>query len=329
MMARKIAYSGVQPSGGLTIGNYLGAVSNFTKLENDYDCLFNVANMHAITVEQDPAELRRKNIETLAIFLAAGLSPEKSILFIQSDCPEHAELCWVLNSVTYMGELGRMTQFKDKSKKNEDNLNSALFTYPVLMAADILLYNTNLVPVGDDQRQHIEITRDIAIRFNNRYGETFVVPEALYSKEGARIMSLQNPDQKMSKSDEDENATIRMLDEPNVIIKKVKRAVTDSLAEINYSDEQAGLKNLFNIYGAFTGEKPEEIANRYSGQGYGVLKNDLGEVIVESLSPIRETYNKLMSDIPYLEKVAREGAEKASKIASKTIDKVYRKVGFR
>lgn len=328
-MTKKRVYSGVQPSGNLTIGNYLGAVSHFTELQDNYDCLFNVANMHSITVEQDPNLLREKTYETLAIFLASGLDPKKSIIFVQSDCHEHAELNWALNSISYMGQLSRMTQFKDKSKSHSENINSALFTYPVLMAADILLYDTHIVPVGDDQRQHIEMTRDLAIRFNNKYGETFVIPEGLYGEQGARIMSLQNPTAKMSKSDPDENAVIRMLDEPKVIIKKVKRAVTDSLAKVSYNDEQLGLKNLLEIYATFSGNSVDEVVKKYEGGGYGPLKNDLGELIAEKLTPIREEYKKFISDKEELSKIARDGAERASEIASKTLDKVYRKMGLR
>ncbi len=328
-MGKKIVYSGVQPSGDLTIGNYLGSVSHFAKLQEEYECLFNVADMHSLTVTQDPVILKERIYKVLATFLASGIDPEKSIVFVQSDCSEHAELCWVLNSITYMGQLSRMTQFKDKSQKHEDNINAALFTYPVLMAADILLYNTDLVPVGEDQRQHIEITRDLAIRFNNRFGDTFVVPEGLYGENCTRVMSLKNPEAKMSKSDADESAFIRMLDEPDTIIKKIKTAVTDSLGVVKYSPEQAGLRNLLDIYSGFSNEDIDTIVSRYEGKGYGVLKKDLGDLVVQKLDPIRKSFYEYMNDKAYLEKTAAEGARKASEIAGKTLSSVYEKVGLK
>lgn len=327
-MDRKVVFSGVQPSGGLTIGNYIGAIRNWVGLQDEYDCYYCIVDSHAITVPQVPKDLRKNTLEVLAIYLASGMDPKKSTLFIQSHVPAHMELTWVLNSMTYMGQLNRMTQFKEKSRRAEENLNAGLFTYPVLMAADILLYQTDLVPVGDDQKQHLELARDLAERFNNRYSPTFKVPEPLIQEFGARIMNLQEPESKMSKSDEDENGYILILDKPEVIRRKVRRAVTDSIGEVKYNDEQLGIKNLMNIYSIFSGDTIEEIEARYEGEGYGKFKEDLGEVIVEGLAPIQERYYKLMEDKDYLEKVYREGAEKASYIARKTLSKVYRKVGF-
>lgn len=327
-MSKEIVFSGVQPSGGLTIGNYIGAIRNWIDLQDKYDCYFSVVDLHAITVPQVAKDLRKNTLEVLAIYLAAGIDPEKSTLFIQSHVPEHVQLTWVLNSISYMGQLNRMTQFKEKSQKSEENLNAALFTYPVLMAADILLYQTNFVPVGEDQKQHLELSRDLAERFNNRYSETFVIPEPLIMKEGARIMSLQDPSKKMSKSDPDENGYIAILDDENTIIRKIKRAVTDSVGEVNYSDDQPGIKNLINIYSAFSGEEIDTIVDRYKGKGYGDFKNDLAEVIVDTLVPLQERYNKIIGDKDYLEGIYREGAEKASKASRKTLRKVYKKVGF-
>lgn len=327
-MDRKVVFSGVQPSGGLTIGNYIGAIRNWVDLQDEYDCYYCIVDSHAITVPQVPKDLRRNTLEVLAIYLASGMDPEKSTLFIQSHVTAHIELTWVLNSITYMGQLNRMTQFKEKSRRAEENLNAALFTYPVLMASDILLYQTDLVPVGEDQKQHLELARDLAERFNNKYSPTFKVPEPLIQKFGARIMSLQDPERKMSKSDEDENGYILILDKPEVIRRKVKRAVTDSIGQVKYNDEQLGIKNLINIYSVFSGDTIEEIEARYEGEGYGKFKGDLAEVIVEGLTPIQEKYNELMEDKDYLEKVYKEGAEKANYMARKTLSKVYRKVGF-
>lgn len=327
-MEKKIVFSGVQPSGGLTIGNYIGAIKNWIDLQDKYDCYYSIVDLHAITVPQVPKDLRKNTLELLAIYLACGLDPEKSTIFIQSHVPAHAELTWVLNTITYMGQLSRMTQFKEKSRKSKENLNAGLFTYPVLMAADILLYQTELVPVGEDQKQHLELARDLAERFNNRYSPTFKVPEPLIKEEGARIMSLQDPESKMSKSDENENGYILILDEPDAIRRKIKRAVTDSIGEIKYNDEQLGIKNLINIYSAFSGDSIEEIENRYEGVGYGKFKEDLAEVVIEGLMPIQEKYKEIINNKDYLEKVYREGAEKANYIANKTLRKVYKKVGF-
>ncbi|MEW8973959.1 MAG: tryptophan--tRNA ligase [Tissierellaceae bacterium] len=327
-MEKKIVFSGVQPSGGLTMGNYIGAIRNWVGLQDEYNCFYCVVNQHAITVPQIPKDLRKNTLEVLALLLASGIDPEKSALFIQSHVPAHAELSWVLNTITYMGQLNRMTQFKEKSRRSEENLNAGLFTYPVLMAADILLYNADLVPVGEDQKQHLELARDLAERFNSRYSETFRVPEPLIKESGARIMSLQDPSIKMSKSDKDQNAYILLLDKPDDIRRKIKRAVTDSVGVVSYNDEQAGLKNLLNIYKVFTMEDMEEIVSRYEGTGYGKFKDDLAEIIVEGLSPVREKYDYLMKNKDYLEEVYREGAKKAERQAGKMLSKVYRKVGF-
>ena len=327
-MSKKIVFSGVQPSGGLTIGNYIGAIRNWIDLQEEYECYFSVVDLHAITVPQIAKDLRKNTLEVLAIYLAAGIDPEKSTLFIQSHVPEHTQLTWVLNSISYMGQLNRMTQFKEKSQRAEENLNAALFTYPVLMASDILLYQTNFVPVGEDQKQHLELARDLAERFNNRYSDTFEVPEPLILEEGARIMSLQDPTKKMSKSDQDENGFIALLDEPKVIERKIKRAVTDSVGEVNYTDDQPGIKNLINIYSAFSNETREEIVEKYKGKGYGDFKSGLADVIINVLSPLQEKYNEIINDKEYLETIYREGAEKASYASRKTLGKVYRKVGF-
>lgn len=328
MEDKKVVFSGVQPSGALTIGNYIGAIRNWIDLQDKYNCFYCIVDLHAITVPQVPKDLRKNTLDLLALYLASGLDPEKSTIFIQSHVSAHAELTWVLNTMSYMGQLSRMTQFKEKSKNHEGNINSGLFTYPVLMAADILLYQTEFVPVGEDQKQHLELARDLAERFNNRYSETFRVPEPLIQKVGARIMSLQDPEFKMSKSDVNENGYILLLDEPDVISRKMKRAVTDSFAEIKYRDEQPGIKNLVNIYSAFTGEPVEEIVNEYEGKGYGKFKGDIAEIVIEGLRPIQEKYNDYMKNKDYLEKVYKNGAEKAERVARKTLRKVYKKTGF-
>lgn len=327
-MERKVVFSGVQPSGSLTIGNYIGALRNFGELQDEYDCYYCIVDLHAITVPQVAADLKKRTLDVLALYMACGLDPEKSKLFIQSHVSAHPELSWVLNTITYMGQLNRMTQFKEKAKKSEENLNAGLYTYPVLMAADILLYQTDFVPVGEDQKQHLELARDLAERFNNRYSETFKVPEPLIKEFGARIMSLQDPMSKMSKSDSDENAYILILDDKDAIRRKIKRAVTDSIGEISYNDEQLGLKNLLNIYSAFSNETIPDIVNKYAGQGYGKFKEDLAEVVVEGLAPLQEKYNYLIKNKDYLEKAYKEGAMKAEYQAQKTLRKVYKKVGF-
>ncbi len=328
MSEKKRILSGITSSGKLTLGNYIGALDNWVKLADEYDAFYFVADLHAITVRQEPAELRKLSLQSIAQYIACGLDPTKNTLFIQSHISEHAELAWVLSCMTYMGELNRMTQFKDKSAKRSDNLNAGLYTYPVLMAADILLYQADLVPVGDDQKQHLEIARDIATRFNNRYSETFVLPEVYNPKVGARIMSLQDPLSKMSKSDENINASVYITDEPDVIIRKFKRAVTDSAGVIQISDEQPGVKNLLTIYSALTKQSLTKTVEQFTGKGYGDLKMATAEVTVETLKPIREKYLNLLDDKKYLESVYREGAEKARRVAVKTLRKVYKKTGF-
>ena len=327
MSEKKVIFSGAQP-GKMTLGNYLGAIKNWTELQDNYDCYYSIVDLHAITVPQDPKVLRANTIELLAQYIACGLDPEKNTIFIQSHVKEHVELMWVLNTMTYMGELSRMTQFKDKSQKSEANLNAGLFTYPVLMAADILLYQTDLVPVGDDQKQHLELARDLANRFNNRFSPTFVVPEGYYPKGGARVMSLQEPTKKMSKSDSNENAFILLADDSDSIKRKIKRSVTDSLGVVKYNDEQPGIKNLIDIYSNLSKKSVEEIVNMYEGKGYGIFKEDVAEVVSEALRPIREKYVDLLNNKDYLEKIYSMGAEKAEKQARKTLRKVYKKVGF-
>lgn len=327
-MEKKIMYSAVQPSGNLTIGNYTGAIRNWVRMQNDYECFYAIANMHAITVRQEPALLRRRTLELVALYIACGLNPEACTLYVQSQVPAHAELAWVLNTVTYVGEMERMTQFKDKSLKHADNINMGLMDYPVLMAADILLYQADYVPVGVDQKQHIEITRDIAIRFNNRYGETFRVPEPYILKEGAKIMSLQEPEKKMSKSDENPNASVYLSDDRDTILRKFRRAVTDSDNEIRISADKPGISNLLNIYSAFAGCTLEEAEKIFSGRGYGELKTAVGETVADALAPVQEEQKRLLADKTYLAGVLASGAERAFKASRKTLSKVYRKIGF-
>ncbi len=328
MSEKKIIFSGAQPSGKMTLGNYLGAIQNWTKLQDEYDCFYSVVDLHAITVPQEAKDLRANTMQLLAQYLACGLDPEKNTIFIQSHVSAHTELMWILNTMTYMGELSRMTQFKDKSQKSEANLNAGLFTYPVLMAADILLYQTDLVPVGEDQKQHLELARDLGARFNNRYSETFKIPDPYIPKEVGRVMSLQEPTKKMSKSDSNENAFILLADDADTIRRKVKRSVTDSLGIVNYTDEQPGIKNLLDIYSQLDNKSIEELLSMYEGRGYGVFKEDVAEVIVETLRPIREKYNDLLNNKDYLENVYALGANKAEKQARKTLRKVYKKVGL-
>lgn len=327
-MENKVMYSAVQPSGNLTIGNYVGAISNWVRLQSEYDSYFAIANMHSITVRQEPAELRRRTLEVAALYLACGIDPEKCTLYVQSQVPQHAELAWVLNTLTYVGEMQRMTQFKDKSQKHADNINMGLMDYPVLMAADILLYQTDLVPVGLDQKQHVEIARDVAIRFNNRYGETFRVPEALLGKTGAKIMSLQEPDKKMSKSDENANASIYLADDKDTIIRKFKRAVTDSESEVRFAAEKKGVSNLISIYSIFTKKSVEEVEREFAGKGYGDFKLAVGEAVADALAPVQAEQKRLLADKAYLNGVLASGAERAFKTARRTLGKVYRKVGF-
>ncbi|MEE0969313.1 MAG: tryptophan--tRNA ligase [Clostridia bacterium] len=325
---RKVSFSGVQPSGNLTIGNYLGALRNFSKYSEDYQTFYCVVDMHAITVRQNPAELRRRTFETLALYIACGLDPEKNCLYVQSHVPAHAELSWILNCYTMFGELSRMTQFKDKSAKHSDNINAGLFTYPTLMAADILLYQTDVVPVGVDQKQHVELARNIAGRFNQAYSDTFTIPEPIIEKNGMKIMSLADPTKKMSKSDENTNAVVYILDDRDSIIRKFKRAVTDSDTEVRFAEGKDGINNLISIYSCFTGKTVSEIETEFYGKGYGDFKLAVGEVCADALSGVQTRFNELLSDKAYLESVMKNGAETASYFASKTLTKVKRKVGF-
>ena len=325
---KKVLFSGMQATGNLTLGNYLGALKNWVTLSDEYECFYSVVDMHSITIRQDPAELRRRARALLTLYIAAGLDPEKNCIYYQSHVSGHAELAWILNCFTYMGELNRMTQFKDKAAKHADNINAGLFTYPVLMAADILLYQTDLVPVGIDQMQHLELTRDIAQRFNAIYGDVFTIPEAYIGKVGAKINSLQNPEKKMSKSDENPNASIYLMDDADTIMRKFKRAVTDSEACICYRDEQPGIKNLINIYCACTGKTPDEAVAEFSGRGYGELKAGVGEAVVSVLTPLQAEVDRLSKDKAYLDSIIRENAEKANYFAAKTLRKVQKKVGF-
>ena len=325
---KKTIFSATQPSGRITLGNYLGALRNWVALQDDYNAIYCVADEHAITVRQDPAALRRQPLELYPQFIACGLDPEKSIIFIQSHVPQHAELAWVLNCYTMFGELSRMTQFKDKSASHADNVNAGLFTYPSLMAADILLYQADLVPVGEDQRQHVEITRNIAQRFNGIYGDVFTMPEAYIPKVAARVMSLSEPEKKMSKSSPNENSFVLVMDKPEAIMRKFKRAITDSEGGIYRSPEKPGVTNLIEIYSAVTGMTPEAVENEFNGKGYGVFKPAVGEAVVEALRPIREETERLLGDKGYLETLYRQGAEKAAALANRTLRKVHKKVGF-
>ena len=326
--AKKIIFSGIQPSGTLTLGNYIGALRNFKLLEDAYDCIYCVVDMHAITLKQDATELRKRCLSLAAMYLAVGLDPDRSLIFCQSHVSAHAELAWVLNCVTYMGELSRMTQFKDKSARHADNINAGLFTYPVLMAADILLYQTDLVPVGADQKQHLEITRDIAQRFNGLYGQSFVLPEAYIGKVGSRVMSLQEPTRKMSKS-EPEDTYISLLDKPEDVRRKIKRAVTDSEAAIRFDpEEKPGMSNLLSIISGLTGDPMESLVASLQGGGYGGLKTRAADAIIETLQPIQAEYARIIADKATLQAVLDRGALEASRRANRTLDKVKRKVGF-
>jgi len=327
--AKKVIFSGMQPSGFPCLGNYVGAIRNWNKLQDEYNCLYCVVDMHAITVRQDVAALRANTKNLLALYIAAGLDPEKNIIYVQSHVRAHAELAWVLNCYAYMGELSRMTQYKEKSQRHNENINAGLFAYPVLQAADILLYQADLVPVGDDQKQHIELCRDIATRFNNIYGNTFKVPEPFISTQGARIMSLQDPTKKMSKSEtENLNNTVFLLDDANVIMNKFKRAVTDSDAEITFSPNKPGVSNLLTIYATLTGKTNEQTLADFSGKGYGDLKKAVGEIVVNEFAPIQKRFKEISSDKTYLESIMKSNAEKAAGIAERTLKKVYKKIGF-
>ena len=324
----KVTFSGIQPSGNLTIGNYLGALKNFSEYTDDYKCFYCIVDQHAITVRQVPAELRRRTYEMMALYIAAGLDPEKNTLYVQSQVPAHTEMAWMLNCFTMFGELSRMTQFKDKSAKHADNINAGLFTYPVLMAADILLYQTDIVPVGIDQKQHVELTRDIAWRFNQIYPDTFTMPEPVIKKEGMKIMSLADPTKKMSKSDENENATVRILDSRDVIMRKFKRAVTDSDTCVCMGEGKHGINNLISIYRCCTGKSVEEVEREFEGKGYGEFKLAVGEACADMLAPVQTEFAKLMQDKAYLEAMMKKGADEASYYARKTLTKVKRKLGF-
>ena len=325
---QKISYSGVQPSGNLTIGNYLGAIRNFSTYSEKYKCFYCVVDEHAITVRQVPAELRRRTYETLALYMACGLDPDKNTLYVQSHVHEHAELAWILNCFTMFGELSRMTQFKDKSSKHADNVNAGLFTYPTLMAADILLYQTDVVPVGIDQKQHVELCRDIALRFNQLYPDTFTVPEPIISKSGKKIMSLAEPTKKMSKSDENPNAVVYILDDKDTIIRKFKRAVTDSDTCVRFADGKDGINNLITIYSCFTGKETDEIEREFEGKGYGEFKFAVGEVCADALAPVQAKFKELAADKAFLEAQMKKGAEEASYYARRTLGKVQKKLGF-
>ncbi|MBR6812462.1 MAG: tryptophan--tRNA ligase [Oscillospiraceae bacterium] len=326
---KKTILSGIQPSGDLTLGSYLGAIQNWVALSNEYDCYFCIVDMHAITVRQEPAMLRKRTLAQLAQYIACGIDPQQSTIFIQSHVHQHAELAWALNCYTRFGELSRMTQFKDKSAKNADNINAGLFTYPVLMAADILLYQADLVPVGGDQKQHVELCRDIANRFNGVYGNVFTVPEPFIPKVGARIMSLATPENKMSKSDPDPTGCIYLMQKPEEIMRSFKRAVTDSETRVVYDPAaKPGISNLMSIYSASTGRSFEQIENEFEGKGYGDFKTAVGEAVVELLRPIREEAERLIADKAYLEQVYRDGAERAGRRAQRTVSKVYKKLGF-
>ncbi len=325
---KKVIFSGVQPSGVLTIGNYLGAIKNFSDFSDTYHCYYCVVDEHAITVRQVPADLRRRTYETLALYIACGLDPEKNTLFVQSHVSAHAELGWIIDCYTMFGELSRMTQFKDKSAKNADNVNAGLFTYPSLMVADILLYQTEMVPVGVDQKQHLELTRDVAARFNSVYGDTFVIPEPYIPKTTAKIMSLADPTKKMSKSDENENAVVRILDPKDVIIRKFKKAVTDSDSEVRYAEGKDGINNLMSIYSAFSGKTMEEIEHEFEGKGYGDFKLAVGETCADALAPVQAEFARLSADKAYLEDIMINGSEQAARDAERTMSKVRRKIGF-
>ncbi|MBQ2986198.1 MAG: tryptophan--tRNA ligase [Tyzzerella sp.] len=325
---KKVLFSGMQATGNLTLGNYLGAMKNWVTLSDDYECFYSVVDMHSITVRQDPATLRKRARALLTLYIAAGLDPEKNCIYYQSHVSGHAELAWILNCYTYMGELSRMTQFKDKSAKHADNINAGLFTYPVLMAADILLFQADVVPVGIDQMQHLELTRDIAQRFNGIYGDVFTVPEAYIGKVGAKIMSLQDPTKKMSKSDENPNASIYLMDDPDTIIRKCKRAVTDSEAQILYREEQPGVKNLIDIYSACTNKTQQDVVKEFEGKGYGDFKMAVGEAVVSVLKPLQDEVARLEKDKAYIDSVIKNNAEKANYYAMKTLRKVQKKVGF-
>lgn len=325
---RKTLFSGMQATGTLTLGNYLGALNNWVTLCDEYECFYCVVDLHSITIRQEPAVLRKRARDLLTLYIAAGLDPEKNCIYYQSHVSAHAELSWILNCFTYMGELSRMTQFKDKAEKHADNINAGLFTYPVLMAADILLFQSNLVPVGVDQKQHLEITRDIAQRFNGIYGDVFTIPEGYYGKSSAKIMSLQEPSKKMSKSDENNNASIYLMDDTDTIIRKFKRAVTDSDNRIIYSEDKPGIRNLIDIYVSVTGKTVKEVEKEFDGKGYGDFKLAVGESVADKLKPIQDKFYELSKNKDYIDNIIKTNAAKANYTAEKTLRKVQRKVGF-
>ncbi len=328
MESKKVLYSGVKPSGDLTLGNYLGAIKSWVKLQSEYECYFAIADLHSITVRQQPKDLRQRTMELMAYYIASGINVDESTIYIQSQVKNHSECAWLLNCYSYMGELGRMTQFKEKSDNKTDSVVCGLFTYPVLMAADILLYQTEVVPVGEDQKQHIELTRDLANRFNNAYSETFKIPEPVINESGARIMDLQDPTKKMSKSSDNDNGYILLKDTEKDIRRKIARAVTDSVGKVKYNDEQLGIKNLMTIYSLITGLKFEEIEQKYEGENYAKFKEDLADIIVNELNPIREKAEIILNDKNYLSELAKKGADKATYASNKTINKMKRKIGF-
>ena len=325
---KKVLYSGMQATGNLTLGNYLGALKNWLTLNEEYECFFGVMDLHSITIRQNPADFRKRARNLLALYIAAGLDPVKNCIYFQSHVSAHAELSWILSCFTYMGELNRMTQFKDKAAKHADNINAGLYTYPVLMAADILLYQADYVPVGKDQQQHLEITRDIAQRFNGIYGDVFTIPEGYYGKQGAKIMSLQDPSKKMSKSDENVNGSIYLMDDTDTIIRKCKRAVTDSDSEVRYSEDKPGISNLLDIYTTCTGKTIAEAEKEFEGKGYGEFKMAVGEAVVAVLAPMQKEYEKIVNDKAYLDGIIKENDDKARYFANKTLRKVRKKVGF-
>ena len=325
---KKVLYSGMQATGTLTLGNYLGALKNWVKMHEEFTCFYGVMDLHSLTVRQDSVQFRKNARALYALYVAAGLDPEKNCIYYQSHVAAHAQLGWVLDCFTYMGELNRMTQFKDKASKHADNINAGLYTYPVLMAADILLYQANVVPVGVDQKQHLEITRDIAERFNNLYGEVFTIPEAYISESGAKIMSLADPTKKMSKSDENKNATILLLDDRDTIIRKFKRAVTDSGSEVRFSEDKPGVSNLMSIYGCVTGKTMEEIEREFDGKGYGDFKLAVGEAVADELEPLQKRYDELMKDKSYIDQCIKTNDERAAYVAGKTLRKVHKKIGL-
>ena len=326
--AKKTVFSGVQPTGKITLGNYLGAIKNWAPLQDEYNCIYCVVDLHSITVAQVPADLRKNTMELLALYIACGIDPQKSTLFIQSHVPQHAELAWALDTISYIGELSRMTQFKEKSRKHAENINMGLMNYPVLMASDILLYQTDLVPVGKDQIQHLELARNLAERFNSRYSPTFVVPEGLVYKQGSSIKSLQDPTSKMSKSDPNDNAIITLSDDADTIRRKFRRAVTDSDTCVRFGEDKPAISNLLTIYSLTSGESIADAEQRFAGKGYGVFKEAVAEAVIATVEPIQQEQQRLLKDKAYLEGVLKQGADTAERIASKTLAKVYRKIGF-